>query len=151
MLEFLLYNSLFWLSSLVFPLFSQFRKNELNKRSQIKTPAELETNFGQKEFPCWLITRRDCVQTGYDAVEVCTHRTKSDLPLDFLSLLLQIVDSVPPRTCGRFTHAWLQSCFQWEAALQITKRLRQQKSRIKRLQSPWRPDKGWRILPLARF
>lgn len=36
-----------------------------------------------------------------------------------------------------------------QATLNNTKSLRQQKSRIKKLLSPWRPDKAWRILPLT--
>lgn len=39
---------------------------------------------------------------------------KSGLPLDFVTLILEIVDSVLPWKCESFTHVWLWSYFQWE-------------------------------------
>jgi len=145
MLVFLLGNSLLLLSPLVFPLFSQFQKNCLKKKKNktthnplIQTLAELETNFVQRDFPCWLVTLRACVQTVL--CRALCPQTFAWTELKGVSLwilpncswkwwILPFLDNVRALP----TPGWeAVSSKSSQATLKITKRLRQQKSRIKK-------------------
>lgn len=113
MLVFLLNNSLSWLSSSAFPLFS-IPEEPILRTSQIRA----ENWFWKTNKQSWVIIQRDCIQTVLHWA-LCPEKStwteqKHIVPLDFVTLLLEIINSVLPWQNDSFSHAWLLYYFHWE-------------------------------------